>query len=109
MLVTDLSLSAMRDALRIKALVREAAPQTRLKILLNQYRPPGKADMPLAEFERSIEDKIACSIPFDPKAMAQAAGAESKGAEALRKASQGLIVAKPKKKRASLFARLFKS
>jgi pilus assembly protein CpaE len=116
-LVTDLSLSAMRDALRIKGLVRDTAPQTRLRILLNQYRPPSKGDMPLAEFERGVEDKLACTIPFDPKAMAQAAGAgkplvavakKSKGAEALRKASQGLIVAKPKKKGGSLFTRLFK-
>lgn len=118
MLVADLSLSAMRDALRIKTLVREAAPQTRLKIMLNQYRPLGKSDMPAAEFERSIDEKISCNIPFDPKSAAQAASAgkpmaavakKSKGAEALRKFSQGLVVAKAGKKRSSILARLFKS
>jgi pilus assembly protein CpaE len=117
-LVTDLSLSAMRDALRIKTLVRETAPQTRLKIMLNQYRPLGKSDMPAAEFERSIDDKISCQIPFDPKSVAQAAGAgkpmaavakKSKGAEALRGFSKDLVVAKAGKKRSSVLARLFKS
>jgi pilus assembly protein CpaE len=118
-LVTDLSLSAMRDALRIKTLIRETAPQSRLKLILNQYRPLGKSDMPLPEFERSIDDKILCTIPFDPKAVAQAASAgkpiaavakKSKGAEALRKVSQGLIVAKDtKKKRGAFLGRLFKS
>lgn len=118
-LVTDLSLSAMRDALRIKTLIRETAPQTHLKIALNQYRPLGKSDMPVAEFERSIDDKISCNIPFDPKSVAQAAGAgkpmaavarKSKGAEAMRKFGQGLAVAKAEKKRSSsVLARLFKS
>jgi pilus assembly protein CpaE len=118
LLVTDLSLSAMRDALRIKTLVRETAPQTRLKVVLNQYRPLGKSDMPAAEFERSIDEKIACNIPFDPKSVAQAASAgkpmaavakKSKGAEALRKMSQGLLAAKAGKKRGSVLGRLFKS
>lgn len=119
MLVTDLSLSAMRDALRMKALIREAAAQTHLKIVLNQYRPLGKSDMPAAEFERSIDDKISCNIPFDPKSVAQAASAgkpmaavarKSKSVEALRKFSQGLAVAKAgKKKQSSVLARLFKS
>jgi Flp pilus assembly CpaE family ATPase len=118
MLVTDLSLSAMRDALRIKTLVREVAPQTRLKIMLNQYRPVGKSDMPAAEFERSIDEKISCHLPFDPKSVAQAASAgkpiaavakKSNGAEALRKFSQGLVAVKAGKKRSSILARLFKS
>lgn len=117
-LVTDLSLSSMRDALRIKTLVREAAPQTHLKIMLNQYRPLGKSDMPAAEFERSIDDKISCHIPFDPKSVAQAAHAgkpmaavakKSSGSQALLKFSEGLVVAKARKKRSSVLARLFKS
>lgn len=118
MLVTDLSLSAMRDALRIKTLIRETAPQTHLRIVLNQYRPLGKSDMPAAEFERSIDDKIACNIPFDPKSVGQAASAgkpmaavakKSKSADALRKFSQGLAVAKAGKKHSSVLSRLFKS
>lgn len=118
-LVTDLSLPAMRDALRIKTLIRETAPQTRLKIVLNQFRPVSKSDMPQAEFERSIEDKITSAIPFDPKAIAKAVSAgkpvaavdkKGKGTEALRKVSQGLVVAKDdKKKNGSIFKRLFKS
>lgn len=117
-MVTDLSLSAMRDALRIRALTRELAPQTRLKIVVNQNRPAGKGNMPPAEFERGIEDKISCNIPFDPKSAAQAAGAgkpmtavakKSKGAEALRKMSQGLVVVGKAKKGGFSLARLFKS
>lgn len=118
-MVTDLSLPAMRDALRMKTLVRETAPQTRLKIVLNQFRPATKSDMPQGEFERSIDDKIACVIPFDPKAIAKAVSAgkplvavdkKGKGAEALRKLSQTLVVVKDgKTKSGSLFARLFKS
>jgi pilus assembly protein CpaE len=114
--VTDLSLPAMRDALRIKALIRDAAPQSRLKIAVNHHRPLGKSDMPASEFERSIEEKIFCTIPFDPKAAAQAAGAgrpmvavakKSKGAEVLHKMSQSLVATKAKKSGFSL-GRLFK-
>ena len=118
-LVTDLSLAALRDLLRIKALAREHAPHTRLKVVANHARPLGKGEMPAAEFERGIEDKIACTIPFDPKSAAQAAGAgrplvavarKSKGAEALRRMSQSLVVTKAKKKKTKgfAFARLFK-
>lgn len=116
-MVTDLSLSSMRDALRIKSLTREIAPQARLKIVVNQNRPAGKGDMPSAEFEKSIEDKIACHILFDPKSAARAAGAgkplaavakKSKGVEALRKVSRSLTAPKAQKS-GSLLARLFKS
>lgn len=119
-LVTDLSLPAMRDALRMKTLVREMAPQTRLKLVLNQFRPASPSDMPQAEFEKSIEDKIAYSVPYDPKAIAKAVSAgkpvvavdkKGKGAEALRKVSQSLVVGKDdkQKKSGSIFSRLFKS
>lgn len=119
-LVTDLSLPAMRDALRMKTMVREVAPRTHLKVILNQFRPASQSDMPQAEFEKSIEDKIACAIPFDPKGIAKAVSAgkpivavdkKGKGAEALRKVSRSLVVVKDdkKKKSGSIFSRLFKS
>ena len=117
-LVTDLSLSAMRDALRIRAMIREIAPHTNLKVVVNHVRPVGKGDMPLAEFERSIDDSIACDIPFDAKGAAEAAGAgkplaavakASKSTEALRKISQGMATTKAKKKKAFTFSSLFKS
>lgn len=119
LIVSDLSLSAMRDALRLKILTRETAPQTRLRVVINHFRPPGKGDMPVAEFERSIDDKIACSLPFDPKGAARANSTgkpliavahKSKGADALRKFSQGLVAAKVKPKKPGFtFARLFRS
>ena len=118
LLVTDLSLSAMRDALRIRSLVRETAPHTNLKVMVNHARPVGKGEMPLAEFERSIDDTIVCDIPFDAKGMAEANGAgrplaavvkKSKSTEALRKVTQSMAVTKEKKKNGFSLARLFKS
>lgn len=116
-LVTDLSLSAMRDALRIRSMVRETAPHTNLKVVVNHARPVSKGDMPLAEFERSIDDTIACDIPFDAKGAAQATGAgrplaavakKSKGTEALRKMSLSMAATKAKKKKGFALSRLFK-
>lgn len=120
-MVSDLSLAAMRDALRLKALARENAPHTRLKIVVNHPRPAGKGDMPPAEFERSIEDKIACELAYDPKSVGQAAGTakplaavarKAKVVEALRKLSQGMATAKAakgQKKTPFALSRLFKS
>lgn len=117
-LVTDLSLSAMRDSLRLKALTRENAPHTRLKVLVNHHRPSGKGDMPVADFEHGIEEKIVCTIPFDSKGVAQAASAgqplaavakKSASADALRKFTQSLAATKAKKSGGFALARLFKS
>lgn len=116
-LVTDLSLPAMRDALRIRSMVQETAPHTNLKFVVNHARPVSKGDMPLSEFERSIDASIACDIPFDAKGAAQAAGAgrplaavakKSKGTEALRKMCQSMALTKAKKKKGFALARLFK-
>lgn len=117
-LVTDLSLSAMRDALRIRSMVREVAPHTNLMVVVNHTRPVGKGDMPLVEFEKSIDDTIACDIPYDAKAAAQATGEgkpiaavvkASKATQAMRKISQGMAATKAKKKKGFALSRLFKS
>lgn len=117
-LVTDLSLSAMRDALRIRSMVREVSPHTNLMVVVNHTRPVGKGDMPLAEFEKSIDDTIACDIPYDAKAAAQATGEgkpiaavvkNSKATQAMRKISQGMATTKAKKKKGFALSRLFKS
>lgn len=117
-LVTDLSLSAMRDALRLRSMVREVSPHTNLMVVVNHTRPLSKGDMPLAEFEKSIDDAIACDIPYDAKAAALATGAgkpiaavvkNSKATQAMRKISQGMATTKAKKKKGFALSRLFKS
>lgn len=118
LLVADLSLSSLRDILRLKTLTRELAPKARTTLLLNRPRPPGKNDVPPAEFAKTLGEPVGGDLPFDAKAATQAAGGgkpfvavakNSKAAQALRKLA--LSFAAPKKRsapRRGLFARLLK-
>lgn len=73
-LVSDLSLAAMRDALRLRALVAEYGPQARLRLIGNETRPPAKGDLPAAEFERTLGLTFTTRIPLDRKGIGDSEG-----------------------------------
>ncbi len=73
-LVSDLSLAAMRDALRLRALVAEYGPQARLRLIGNETRPPAKGDLPIAEFEKTLGLTFTTRIPLDRKAIGDSEG-----------------------------------
>lgn len=73
-LVSDLSLAAMRDALRLRALIVEHGPQARLRLIGNETRPASKGDLPRGEFEKALGLSFAAMVPFDRKAVGEAEG-----------------------------------
>ncbi len=73
-LVGDLSLAGMRDAMRLRSLVVENGARTRLRLVENQARPPSGGELPRAEFEKTVGEAFAATIPFDRKAAGDAEG-----------------------------------
>lgn len=73
-MVSDMSLAAMRDALRLRAVIAEHGPQTRLRLVGNVTRPPSKGDLPRAEFERTVGVGFTTEIPLDRKAVGEEEG-----------------------------------
>lgn len=111
--VTDLSLAGLRDAVRIRAIVRKAAPEAKLQFIVNRAGLHRRAEMTQADFERNLEDKVAFVVPEDPKAAANAAGGKpiaeaskgGKASSALHLVADGLRGTGAKKKpKLSLFA-----
>ncbi len=71
--VTELTLAATRDAIRILSWLKANAPQTTVMVVANRVPPPGLAEISQKDFESSIERKIDLIVPFDQKVAAQAA------------------------------------
>lgn len=96
--VTDLSLAGLRDAVRIRSIVRKAAPEAKLQFIVNRAGLQRRAEMSQADFERNLEEKIAFVVPEDPKAAANAAGGKpiaqaskhGKASAALHQVAEGL-------------------
>lgn len=73
-LVSDLSLSGLRDAIRLRALCRQISQD--LSITLVAMAPAtGPAAVERKDFERAYEGAVDWVVPLDPKAAAAAAGA----------------------------------
>jgi pilus assembly protein CpaE len=72
-LVCDRSLASMRDGLRVRNLVREWAPEANFRLVGNTVRPPSKGDLAQAEFEKAVDSEFACILPYDRKAVGEAA------------------------------------
>lgn len=74
-LVSDLSLAGMRDAVRLAGWIKSVAPRAELSIVVNKAGLHAKAEVPRADFERGIETKVAQVLPFDPKTAGAATNA----------------------------------
>ncbi|GHF11296.1 hypothetical protein GCM10017044_01300 [Kordiimonas sediminis] len=71
-IVTDLSLAAARDCIRIRTHILNYSPAARIHLIQGmQGRSPDEVNK--VDFENSVEMKIVAEIPFDSKAMLTAA------------------------------------
>jgi pilus assembly protein CpaE len=70
--VTEITLSGLRDCIRILASAEDAAPQTPIFVVANRSGSQGQA-MPISEFQKAIGRKIDFQVPEDPKALNAAA------------------------------------
>jgi pilus assembly protein CpaE len=71
--VTELTLAATRDTIRILSWLKANAPQTRIVLVGNKIPASGHEELPRREFENSIEHKLDVQLPYDIKLAAQAA------------------------------------
>ncbi|MEH3124063.1 MAG: P-loop NTPase [Sphingomonas phyllosphaerae] len=72
-LVTDLTLAAARDTIRLLSWLRTNAPQAQVCVLANRVHPGAQQEVARKDFEGSIERKIDVAVPYDHKLAAQAA------------------------------------
>ncbi|MES3151065.1 AAA family ATPase [Sphingomonas faeni] len=72
-IVTDLTLAAARDTIRILSWLKTNAPQIQVYVLANRIHAGGQLEINRKDFEGSIERRIDYLVPFDQKLAAQAA------------------------------------
>jgi pilus assembly protein CpaE len=71
-IVTELTLAAARDVIRLLAWLKSNAPQARVMLVANRV-PLAGSEITRKDFETSVERKIDFVIPLDQKLAAQAA------------------------------------
>jgi pilus assembly protein CpaE len=71
--VTELTLAATRDSIRILSWLKANAPQTKVLTVANRVPTTGLFEISRKDFETSIERKLDIVIPYDQKLAAQAA------------------------------------
>ncbi|MCB9942475.1 MAG: pilus assembly protein CpaE [Geminicoccaceae bacterium] len=71
-LVSDLSLSGMRDTLRILQLIPSTNASCNISLVLNRVGEHRSGEIPISEFEKGVGRKADIIIPFDPKNVASA-------------------------------------
>ena len=71
--VSELTLAATRDAIRVLAWLKSNAPQTKVIVVANNVPSGGALEISKKDFEQSIERGIDVIIPHDPKTAAQCA------------------------------------
>lgn len=72
MLVTDVTLAAARDTIRLLSWFKQNVPGARVVLVANKFQN-SIGELSRKEFESSIERQIDIVIPFDPKMVSQAA------------------------------------
>jgi pilus assembly protein CpaE len=73
-LVTELTLAAARDTIRILAWLKNNAPNTITQVVVNrQHGSAGQLEISRKDFENSIERKVDFTVPYDQRLAAQAA------------------------------------
>jgi pilus assembly protein CpaE len=87
-IVTELTLAAARDTIRILSWLKANAPGTRVVLVANKVPPAGQEEVAQKDFEASVEHKIDVIIPFDVKTTTQAA----KQGKPLAEAAKGVKV-----------------
>jgi pilus assembly protein CpaE len=90
-IVTELTLAAARDTIRILSWMKSNAPQSQVIVVANKMHGGGQLEISRKDFEGSIERKVDYVVPFDQKVAAQAA----KLGKALAEAGKGSKTAQP--------------
>jgi pilus assembly protein CpaE len=90
--VTELTLAATRDTIRILSWLKANAPATRVVLVANKVPAIGQEEVARKEFESSVEHKIDVIVPFDAKVSAHAAKIGKPVAEAAKGAKIGLAL-----------------
>ena len=72
LLITDLSLPGVRDAMRLQQMVHEVAPGARLLIATSGALDARRSAVKLADVERTLKRKVDCQIPSDVAATLEA-------------------------------------
>jgi pilus assembly protein CpaE len=72
-LVTELTLAATRDTIRLLSWLKGNAPRSKLVVVANKVPAAGQEEVQRKEFEKSIEHKLDLVLPLDAKLAAQAA------------------------------------
>jgi pilus assembly protein CpaE len=65
MLITDLSLPGVRDAMRLQQLVHDVAPGARLHLVTGGVIDPRRSAVKVADLERTLKRKVDCQLPAD--------------------------------------------
>jgi len=71
--VSELTLAATRDTIRILAWLKSNAPQTKVIVIANRVPSGGALEISRKDFEQSIERPVDIVFPVDSKLAAQAA------------------------------------
>lgn len=72
-IVTELTLAAARDTIRILSWMKQNAPHTQLFVMANKVHANAPLEISRKDFEGSIERKIDVVLSFDQKVAAQSA------------------------------------
>lgn len=68
LIVTDLSLPGVRDAMRLQQLIHDVAPNARLFVATGGAIDARRSAVKVADVERTLKRKIDCQLPADPAA-----------------------------------------
>jgi pilus assembly protein CpaE len=90
--VTELTLAATRDTIRILSWLKANAPATRVVLVANKVPVLGQEEVVRREFESSVEHKIDVVIPYDAKLASQAAKVGKPLAEVAKGSKIGLAM-----------------
>jgi pilus assembly protein CpaE len=91
-LVTEFTLAAARDTIRVLSWLKSNAPQSQVVIVANKAQA-GLVEIARKDFEQSIERTIDIILPYDAKVMVQAAKLGKTVAESARASKLGQALA----------------
>jgi pilus assembly protein CpaE len=69
LLVTDLSLPGVRDAMRLQQLAHDVAPGARLHLAVGGVIDARRSAVKVADVERTLKRKVNCQVPADISAV----------------------------------------
>ncbi|RYE78330.1 MAG: pilus assembly protein CpaE, partial [Hyphomicrobiales bacterium] len=92
-LVTEFTLAATRDTIRLLSWLKSTAPQAKIIVVANKVPTSGVTEISRKDFESSIERKVDIVLPYEPKLATQAAKLGKPVAEVGKTAKLGTCLA----------------